>query len=425
MSDEQRATLASFEVSNVMSIRLAALEFDDEGGVVRIGGDNGAGKSNLLKGLLWALGGPKALEKTDTPLRHGAEKGYVLVNIGGVDLQVRRAVTEKGTTFTVKDAEGRAVAKPQQVIDRILGEVGIDPSAILRMTAKELAEALREQCGLDLSDIDAEQKRVFEERTIVNRQIRDLDGRIAGMDHHPDTPKTEETVAELIAELDAARDRNDSNDQIRAKYDRMSDEVDGKVAELEKLVAQVKALEAEIVTDTGALEAMSKGLADLEDMETQAITNRIASIEETNAKVRANQARKEAQEQKRAEQINSEGLTEQLQDLDRQRTERVAAAKLPMDNLGFDADGELTLDGKLFTQASDGERIRAAFEIAVAAQPGLRLVVMRHGAFLDQANRSLVHQLAIEKGYLVLMEIVGDDAGTVEILVENGQVQQR
>jgi DNA repair exonuclease SbcCD ATPase subunit len=425
MSEAGTATLIGFEVSNVMSIRLAALEFDDSGGVVRVGGDNGAGKSNLIKGLLWALKGAKALDKHDEVLRHGAEKGWVAVNIGGVGLQVRRSVTDKGTNFIVKDADGATVKRPQEVIDALLGRIGIDPSKLLQLDAKQLAEALREQCGLDFSDLEAEGKLVYDERTATNRKVRDLEGSIKTMAHYPEAPEAEQTVAALLEDVNQARATNDVNQAKRRELDDLRAQAQAKLDRIKELKAELEVLEDNLQSLRTTGQALREEVATLQDVDIEATTAMISKVEETNAQVRANATRSEAKLELAALRTATEGLTERLGELEQERKARVAAAEMPVEGMGFGADGELTLDDKPFAIASDGQRIKAAFEIAVAANPDLRLVLMRQGAYLDDSNRKLVHELAREAGYLVLMEVVGDAQGDVEILVENGQVQQR
>jgi len=51
-------------------------------------------------------------------------------------------------------------------------------------------------------------------------------------------------------------------------------------------------------------------------------------------------------------------------------------------------------------------------------------VVMRQGAWLDDESRKVVADIASERDYLVLMEIVGD-SNEVALYMDDGQVKDR
>ena len=66
---EPTARLASLEVQNVLGISLAEICFDPQAGLVVIGGENGAGKSSLLRAVAMLLGGARL--GVDLPIRRG------------------------------------------------------------------------------------------------------------------------------------------------------------------------------------------------------------------------------------------------------------------------------------------------------------------------------------------------------------------
>ena len=68
MIEKQISKLVKFEVRNMMKIAFAEIEFNEDGEVVTIGGQNGAGKSCLLQALQFAFGGKKAVEQYSAPV---------------------------------------------------------------------------------------------------------------------------------------------------------------------------------------------------------------------------------------------------------------------------------------------------------------------------------------------------------------------
>ncbi len=100
-----------------------------EGAVAK--GKNGSGKTSLLKAIRAALAaqdiGPDAI-------RNGADKAEIVVDLD--HLSVRRAITPKGSTLTVKEG-GAPVASPQTFLRELLGSSPLDPLDLFLAPAKE------------------------------------------------------------------------------------------------------------------------------------------------------------------------------------------------------------------------------------------------------------------------------------------------
>ena len=81
-------------------------------------------------------------------------------------------------------------------------------------------------------------------------------------------------------------------------------------------------------------------------------------------------------------------------------------------------EGAVYYQGRPLAEASDGERLRAAFEIAAAGAPNLRVMFLCHGALLDARNRKAIAEMARQRGYTVILEVVGTSG--IDVLVEDG-----
>ncbi len=90
--------IVSLEVDNVK--RLHAVHIKPDGGMVIIGGKNGAGKSSVLDAIEMALGGKKSIPRR--PVRDGEESAHVVCDLGS--LIVRRHFTPDGKTSVIVDA---------------------------------------------------------------------------------------------------------------------------------------------------------------------------------------------------------------------------------------------------------------------------------------------------------------------------------
>lgn len=58
--------------------------------------------------------------------------------------------------------------------------------------------------GLDFAALDADRAKVFDSRTIVNREVKRLEGELSGLPEHPDAPAEIVDVAALAEMADAA-----------------------------------------------------------------------------------------------------------------------------------------------------------------------------------------------------------------------------
>lgn len=151
------------------------------------------------------------------------------------------------------------------------------------------------------------------------------------------------------------------------------------------------------------------------------IQRRMADIEQTNAKVRANAERAKANAEAQRLRDLYAAKTAEIAKLDADRAARIQSANYPVPGLGFDADGAVTYNGIPLSQASQAEQIRVSMAIGLAMNPQLRLVLIRDASLLDAQSMALVAQMAEEKDALVILERVGDaDPGAV--VIEDGEV---
>lgn len=94
-------------------------------------GKNGSGKTSLLKAIRAALA---AQDVGPDAIRNGADKAEIVVDLD--HLSVRRAITAKGSTLTVRDG-GAEVKSPQTFLRELLGSSPLDPLDLFLAPAKE------------------------------------------------------------------------------------------------------------------------------------------------------------------------------------------------------------------------------------------------------------------------------------------------
>lgn len=407
--------------------RLKAVDITPAGAVVTIGGKNGAGKSSVLDAIEMALDGERAIP--DEPVRRGEKRGKVVLDLG--DMTVTRTVTAAGgTALMVETKEGAEYKSPQSILDRLTGDLSFDPVAFERMDPKVQAEAVRKVIGLDVSDLDRAREDAYAERTVVNRQQKAAQAHAEKLPRHEgvgDVVDVSDLVRQLAdAEVHAAnlRDLQDEADEQAEQIQAMQQEVKNIASEMARLEAERARLLDEIPAAKVALAATQDRVtvlaADVKD--TQAIRASIAGASALEGKARDNAARAAADKEAARLKAESERLSARILALDGERRARIAGCAFPVEGLSLGDDG-LTLDGLPFGQASSAQRLRAAVALALAANPKLRVVLIRDGSLLDSTSLALIGEMAAANDAQLWVEVVEDEpSGRAAIHIVDGGV---
>lgn len=423
MTDSTRLVRA--EVQNVLGIRLAEVKFSPDGGLIVVGGENGAGKSSLLDALRWALDGSKP--KGKELLRHGSDKGTVVIELAGEVVEIRRSVTEKGAYVKVTGENGADIKAPQKVLDALVGTFGIDPTEFLTLNDEQQAKRVQEVMGVDFTDLDAKHKQLYDERTNWNRRVRDADGELRNCPRPDPSDPTEEVVlSTLLEEIAEAEEwerslKKDEAEIAELRADAAS--INTEIDQLEKRIKELTTQRAQIVelekTLKEKFESCGPTLAETQDngSDSASLRAKLANAESINARVAVAKRRAEAEEKVRKLGIEAEKVDKELENVQAERAKRIAEAPLSIDGVDI-RDGAVYYNGSPLSEASDGQRLRVAFEIAAAGNPKLKIMFLRHGALLDSKNRKTVSELAQERGYTVVMEVVGTSG--IDVFIEDG-----
>ena len=400
--------IIELQAENVM--RLKAVEITPDGTVQVIGGRNAQGKSAVLNAIWLALGGGKASKETPLPIRDGEDKASVRLDLG--DLVVTRSWTRKGTSLKVENAEGAQYKSPQSMLDALVGQLSFDPLAFTRLSPKEQREALLDLVDLDvdLDALDAEAKQVYQQRTDVGRQGKAI-GDIPAIDD--DLPKNEESMSEWVQRLGEAQETENYLATTSVQLDNA--EVDIRNAE-----AEIARLESLIETRTKEAKHLQQVLADTERPDLRMIQLKIGSVEDTNAKIRANNAAKARLREKVELRERYSALTDRLTELDEQKASALASASFPVAGLSFNESGVL-YNGVPLSQASSAEQIRVSLAMGMALNPKLRVLMIKDGSLLDADSLQAIRDQVAEGDFQLWLEIVNPDDPTA-VIIEDGQV---
>jgi chromosome segregation ATPase len=415
--------------------RLKAVRITPDGKPLTvIGGRNAQGKSSVLDAIVYTLAGKRSEPKN--VIRNGESGASVVIDTE--DFTISKRWTALGGAVTITTRDGGKVSKPQDALDALIGRVCLDPLEFARMKPAEQSETLRKLTGLDTSAIEAERKRLYEERTIANREADRL--RISA-DQAQLTrqiaPKEPIDVQPIMERLQGVNKHNDEVMAARDALARHGNLVDADEMKIQSAKREVSRLETdlarakknvEMLEDTLDISAKKEALA-LEQTQVDAmkpasseeIMRELTSAHETNKKVEANkQALKLIAEASKARE-KADMLTEKIGECDKHKADMIAAAKMPVPGLAIE-EGAVTFNGISLDCASTAEQIRISCAIGLALNPTLRTLIVREGSLLDNDALKMLSEIATENDAQIIMERVGVDAHT-SVIIEDGEVE--
>lgn len=421
--------------------RLKAVEITPTGDLVVVGGRNEQGKSSVLDAIQYALGGAKTHPRE--PLRRGTDRGEVVCDLG--DLVVRRTFTASGGgAVYVESKDGAQYKSPQAMLDRLVGELTLDPLAFTRMRSDAQAEVVRQIAGLDVSDLDLEYAETFERRTEMNRTVKSLAARLAAAPHHEGAPEAEVSPSEILAEQGAAALENELRAEQRRAAARAAEDaahatqnevaasraVEDLQNRIRELTAQLegftKPAHADAIRVRDAAHERAQQMADaagrLQDLDLTVFRARMDALEAANRKVRENRAHEMLRVELECATAKADAMTSALDAIREARQLRIQEAQLPVPGMGIAEEGFVTIDGIPFDQCSSAQQLSVSVAMALAGNPKLRVLLVRDGSLLDDEHLELLARLAAEQNAQVWLERV-DDSARCSVVIEDGMVR--
>lgn len=459
------------EVENFQGVRKIVIAPGDRN-LIRISGKNYQGKTSLLAAIKAALCGVR--EAPDDPVRHGEDAADIKIDLGdGLYMVHRRFLKGGGTSLKVFDKDGE-LKKPQQVLDKILGTRFLNPLLLIGLKGKEQRETLLRcvKLDIDLDQHEAERKKVFDQRTDINRdckrlaaelssipspgtieipeevhasklldQLTKLQEQVAERDRgrhtletmRADVARRKETIGDLTEMLvKRTRRRDGLDDQHAREKQELETRQRAEREAIEKAVLDTETLRSNQQTDLvafvkdGKVHRSHVEKLDAEDLGDQMIKLKtsIAAANDVNAQRIQLLARKEARDTVTRKlwdaDKQSDGLTAKLKELAARKATALQTADMPIPDLDVTADAIL-YKGTPLTQASAAEQLHVSLAIAAALSPNLREILITEGYRLDSDGVELVRQFAKDNDLHVWLERVGEEDNS--IVIEEGIVK--
>lgn len=407
--------ISSLELENVKRVKAVALEPRLDGLTV-VGGRNDQGKTSVLDGIAWALGGEKM--RPSNPQRAGSVNPPSL----HVGLSNGIVVERKGKNGALKVTDPTGAKAGQTLLNSFVEQFALDLPKFMEAPSAKKAETLLKIIGVGdrLAELDAELKRLCDERLAVGQMQRRKQGAADDMPEFPDAPSEPVSAAELVRRQQAILAKNGENQRLRDHAGELTRQSNMLTADVSRLRDQLAQKEAELARVRADLETASKTAAQLKDESTAEIEAALAEVDEINEKVRTNQRKAEARAEADALKARYEQMDAQVEAVRADRANLLDGAKMPLPGLDV-VDGELVYQGAKWDSMSGSGQLKVATAIVRELNPECGFVLVDKLEQFDPDSLAEFAEWCESQNLQVIGTRVAVDE-TCTVIIEDGMV---
>ncbi len=408
--------IIGLEIENIKKIKCISLQ--PKSGVIKITGKNKQGKTSLLDSIKMAFAGARAAGKQ--PIREGEDKGTIEVDLG--DMVIKRTITDKANTVTITSSDGSKFDRPQDLLNKLYNKIAFNLKKFIDMSGAEQYSLLKDCLGVgdQIEKMEADHKELFEERALLNKQIKTTEGKLHGQKADDTIGCDKTSVTELADELEKANAFNDNIKTLSERIEKGTDVVCDNNMAVKNLERDLSYAVEILAKNKVELEKLQGDIKDKSRVDTQDIRNRMSQVEETNAIVDRNIQVRDLKSELKDYESETKSINDRMDKITAGIKETMEGLDMPIPGLTM-AQGDVLLDGIPVDQISDSEKLRVSMAIGVALNPELRVILITDASLLDDESMAEVEKLAAENDYQIWMEIV-DSSGKVGIVIEEGEV---
>lgn len=408
--------ITRFELENVKRVSLVRIA-PTKSGLTVIGGKNAQGKTSILDGICYALGGekyrPGNLQKEGT-----LTDAHIYI-----ELSNGLIVERKGKNASLKVTDSTGAKAGQKLLDSFIDELALNLPKFIAMRDEEKAMLLLQTLGIEqtLTDIDTREKVAFDKRHdygVIADQKRKHANEMIEYPNMPDSVISAEDVAVEYQEKIA---RNAKRDLQRKDNQRIQTDYEREVTELERLKKAVAEQEERVRnSEKNAIEARNAVIEENENVDD--LKNKLVEIDEINGKIRANFEKQHALDIASEAESELATLTDELEKIREERRNLLDNAKMPLENLTVERNDknkiELRYNAQKWDCMSNMEQYRVGVAIVHALRPECGFVL------LDKLEAFDTEQLTAFGEWLVEMNLqaISTRVGTSDcsIVIEDG-----
>jgi hypothetical protein len=306
----------------------------------------------------------------------------------------------------------------------LLGAISFDPWEFVGKDSAKQKQILLELIGVDIDKIDKREKKIFDERTIVGRDLKAAEARVKGLVFHEIEETEEVKVSELSQKLTDAIEFNNDYAQREENNQRLKESAIRDKEEIERLKQRIEELEKGVVQKRENYKCEKEELEKMRLIDLNSLKQDIAKIDEKNAMIRDNK-RYDEEKGKLDDLRDTYGkLDIDLESIRQERINALQSANIPVEGLSFSDDGLLYNDIPL-SQCSDGEKLMISMRISMALNPTVKILRVKDGSLIGPKNLEILKEIVKDKGYQLWLESVSgrdeyENGGKTGIFISEG-----
>ena len=368
-------------------------EVNLQGKNVYLIGPNQSGKTSFIQAAFGEM--PKK------PLKDGERKGEVIVELNDYTLEFRFNSKNQKAKLNIFDKSGEPQKAPATLFSKLFGVKDFNIDKFLSLSTAQKIEQIKDIIGIDWTDIDARYKELYDERRLLNRQVKEIDGEIA--DRPYDTKFKTIDTAELRIKIDKAIKTNSNLDRVEQG--------------VEDRIAKIKELEQELATLKKEVKDGEEYLQNHKKIDVSQMQEELEKATEHNAKASENERIGQLRDKSSNMWKQIDEIEKEMEHIKETKKKELEAAKMPVEGLTFD-DENLYLDGQPFEsdQINTARRIVAGLEIQYHLLNEVKIARF-DGSLLDKNSTEHVIKWAKERGLQLFIELVDRDGDELKIEV--------
>ena len=404
--------IVRFELENVKKVRLARIA-PAESGLTVIGGKNASGKTSILDGIVYALGGekyrPSALQNED-----GVTPARISIELDGGLLVERKG---KNAALKVTDKTGKKFG--QKLLDSFCEQLALNLPKFLVMRDEEKASVLLKTLGIEdkLAEIDKRETAAYNKRhdygVIADQKIKFA----KEAREYPDAGTELVDVNDLMKAANEIAERNSERAMKRHRAKLAGEQAESKRNEAEQLKLKL----ADAIHEAERLEALAAVEVDA-DEDAGPIMEQIKEAEHTNAKVRANLDKEMAVAEAERCKAEYNELTAAVETIRAERDNLLFGTPMPLPELTIgknDAGKPILLyNGKAWDCTSTSEQYKIATAIVQKLKPECKFVLLDRMEAFDSTELEKFDEWLKAQGLQAICTRVGSNDAS--IIIEDG-----
>lgn len=422
--------ITKLQIKNFLGISEVEITPDNKLNIIT--GNNGQGKTSILKAIEFAFKGK--IGKDIEVINSDSNKAEIYIDLD--KFSISRVKTNRFNEVKVENEDGFEMKDPQKYLNEIIGDFSFNPIEFtflnekekteyllkildIKLTKEQIEEATHlpiemetEATGLAL--LDDATKYYYEERKLKNREIKNKDGALKESVCH--NREVDQIALRKFSPEKLEKKRTEYHD-TRVEYEHAESENVRKgklaleIADLEKILEKAKTEYASMKT-TDLNEITERGVkikAEVDLMEAQ---------EKQYNDFKEYQKIEAAKQHLEDEAVELDEAVKLLQK--DYRKDLMSRAEMPIDNLSYE-DGQFLVGSKPINNLSESEKLKVSMEIAKKLNGKFKIICIDGAEKLDDESFNKL-KAEVKKGdfQFFITNVHADDG----IRMDKGKVKQ-